>query len=366
MQLNGLLNQVRTFTGNVTALLLVSFASSGFAQGQSTEIERPGVPAVPKIERNYTGWAASPTISKLATPIAGNSSDAKAEQLPAVMYASYFQTQSSGSFPPPPLYPPAPVYPQPQTGQQSQVSPQSQVGQQSQVYPQSQGYPAAPAGSPSAVPAGLRRRNEPNAGPPLNSLPQYQTVATGNGVPSGNVVGGQQNPQQIATGLPFVTPPPASSQSLSRYPTSPYMGPRSVAAFQTAGYQRVVPNQSVTSSVTGLPPGQSTAYQNPVFSRNPQPGIYPTSYQQCQVLPPPSLPPPSLPPDGMQGQTYIPPTFTPNWNPNLYASNNVGLKPLFTLGQENYNVVLGRGLIGQPKAYVPGQGVRNFLRYLTP
>jgi hypothetical protein len=28
--------------------------------------------------------------------------------------------------------------------------------------------------------------------------------------------------------------------------------------------------------------------------------------------------------------------------------------------------VVGRGLIGQPKLYVPGQPVRNVLRYLTP
>jgi len=28
--------------------------------------------------------------------------------------------------------------------------------------------------------------------------------------------------------------------------------------------------------------------------------------------------------------------------------------------------VVGRGLIGQPKLYLPGQPIRNFLRYLTP
>ncbi len=43
-----------------------------------------------------------------------------------------------------------------------------------------------------------------------------------------------------------------------------------------------------------------------------------------------------------------------------------GFRPLFTLGQNPYNAQLGQGIIGQPKAYVPGQTIRNFLRYLTP
>lgn len=43
-----------------------------------------------------------------------------------------------------------------------------------------------------------------------------------------------------------------------------------------------------------------------------------------------------------------------------------GFRPLFTLGQNPYNAQLGQGIIGQPKAYVPGQSIRNFLRYLTP
>jgi hypothetical protein len=29
-------------------------------------------------------------------------------------------------------------------------------------------------------------------------------------------------------------------------------------------------------------------------------------------------------------------------------------------------LILGKGIIGQPKVYVSGQPVRNFLRYLSP
>ena len=62
----------------------------------------------------------------------------------------------------------------------------------------------------------------------------------------------------------------------------------------------------------------------------------------------------------------MPPTFTPNLTPNLYSANNSGYSPLFSLGQENYNVLLGRGIIGQPTVYVPGQPFRNFFRYISP
>ncbi|MGB7327899.1 MAG: hypothetical protein WBD31_23690 [Rubripirellula sp.] len=40
--------------------------------------------------------------------------------------------------------------------------------------------------------------------------------------------------------------------------------------------------------------------------------------------------------------------------------------PLLTFGQSANPVQVGPGLLGQPKAYVPGQGLRNWLRYFTP
>lgn len=65
--------------------------------------------------------------------------------------------------------------------------------------------------------------------------------------------------------------------------------------------------------------------------------------------------------------TIIPPTYMPNQVPSgLYSGNNSGFRPLFGFGQDNYNVQLGRGLIGQPVAYVVGQPFRNFLRYVFP
>jgi len=61
-----------------------------------------------------------------------------------------------------------------------------------------------------------------------------------------------------------------------------------------------------------------------------------------------------------------PSTIMPNQAPGLYSPNNSGFRPLIGFGQDRYNVQLGRGIIGQPVAYVPGQVFRNFLRYIFP
>jgi hypothetical protein len=182
--------------------------------------------------------------------------------------------------------------------------------------------------------------------------------------PQGN--NGLRDPREFASGLPYVTP------SVGRYPTSPYMGPRPI--IQNVAFQRTLPlqagaaaaNQQPTLPQYTQPPPNiamqpaappQTALGQPIYPQNPSPGIYPAG--QC-------TPNSGLPADGSLGATYAPPTVTPNWNPGMYSPNNSGYRPLFSLGQENYNVVLGRGIVGQPTAYVPGQYLRNFLRYLMP
>ncbi len=42
------------------------------------------------------------------------------------------------------------------------------------------------------------------------------------------------------------------------------------------------------------------------------------------------------------------------------------MRSLITFGQERNPVQVGQGIIGQPVAYVPGQPLRNWLRYLFP
>jgi len=44
---------------------------------------------------------------------------------------------------------------------------------------------------------------------------------------------------------------------------------------------------------------------------------------------------------------------------------NPGFRPLLSFGQEKNPVQVGQGLLGQPVAYVPGQFIRNALRYVS-
>ena len=43
-----------------------------------------------------------------------------------------------------------------------------------------------------------------------------------------------------------------------------------------------------------------------------------------------------------------------------------GYRPLWPVVTMPPNYFVGRGVLGQPKVYVPGQPIRNVLRYLTP
>jgi len=88
---------------------------------------------------------------------------------------------------------------------------------------------------------------------------------------------------------------------------------------------------------------------------------YTSSNGNCGGPPLANTPPYS----GLPG-TVSPPTYMPNQVPQgIYPQANIGARPLIGLGQQNYNIQFGRGLFGQPKAYVPGQYVRNFIRYFT-
>lgn len=154
---------------------------------------------------------------------------------------------------------------------------------------------------------------------------------------------------EVATGYPFVSPAPRTGN----YPTSQYNS----ALFRQVSYQNVVqsPQAPLSAAVANTQP-TLPQYQNP-----PVAGVYPTQTQyQC------SPGAPVYPPPGAVPGAYVPPTLTPNLTPGTYSPNNSGYSPVFSLGQENYNVQIGRGIIGQPTVYVPGQPFRNFIRYLSP
>ena len=52
--------------------------------------------------------------------------------------------------------------------------------------------------------------------------------------------------------------------------------------------------------------------------------------------------------------------------PTLVQRPVVVYRPLVKVAPQPHSYIYGRGIIGQPKVYVPGQPVRNFFRYLSP
>lgn len=119
-------------------------------------------------------------------------------------------------------------------------------------------------------------------------------------------------------------------------------------------------NQPSASDLTPVPtpqmnPQWSTTGNSPLVT---SPSGYRAEFWDCGA--------PMVVPAG-GSYVYAPATIMPN-APQAVALNSypTGYRPIFTLGQENYNVQLGQGIIGQPTVYVPGQPFRNFFRYLSP
>ena len=95
----------------------------------------------------------------------------------------------------------------------------------------------------------------------------------------------------------------------------------------------------------------------------------PAPYAPAAYTPPPAqIPAPAaMPPlntDQTPAVTY--PTAPATAPPTIFAPPAAApAGSLVSLGQETYQVQVGRGLWGQPVAYVPGQRFRNWLRYLS-
>ena len=54
------------------------------------------------------------------------------------------------------------------------------------------------------------------------------------------------------------------------------------------------------------------------------------------------------------------------YNPYAAPAPSVPWRPIGNLRSMPENYVVGQGIIGQPKVYVPGQPIRNFFRYIGP
>lgn len=161
----------------------------------------------------------------------------------------------------------------------------------------------------------------------------------GGGYPVGGVNGyvGSPMPTYSRAGTfvnsaPFVTPAPASVDA--RWMVSP-------AVWQQASRGVNDPNCVPASGVQWG--GNPVAGGSGVVGVVPNAGLVPAATRSPFAYAPPAAMPPAT----------------------VYAPANGGYVPLVGFGQ-GANAQLGRGLYGQPTAYVDGQPVRNFLRYIFP
>ncbi|MEZ6134287.1 MAG: hypothetical protein R3C53_05180 [Pirellulaceae bacterium] len=397
----------------LAACAISSISSLGFAQShQPTRgSNSPQATGLSSVTRHFGGWAASPPAPNPARPISGlvaavdyEEQRDQVEQVlgsgeAPVVQRAFYQAQNSlsdsmptlsmpnqngqaagGTFPnnTPPVIPDLPTssgIPAPAT---NTVLPSAQPNLLSNGQPPQSPIQTRPLRTDSPQNYAAGNTTAPDVLPPLHdsytttperqNIPASPVAYTQNGSDLRAIRGTQQaapngqdgrvgaDGREITTGYPFVSPPPSNT---GRYPTSPYIGPR----YQTTAFQRTTNVQAQTvAAQTGInaPAGVDPADVRPSLPQNqPVTGIYPTAFQQC-------APYQNYPPTGTVPGAYVPPTYTPNLTPGFYSNNNSGYSPLFSLGQENYNVLLGRGIIGQPTVYVPGQPFRNFFRYISP
>lgn len=140
---------------------------------------------------------------------------------------------------------------------------------------------------------------------------------------------------------PFVSPPPASVDA--RFMVSPAVWQQgSVATAPSC-------NPSIASTAAGTSPRPTPMGFTPQTVPMGFNGVAPTN----GLVPPATASP----------FAYAPPAAMPP--ATIYAPANAGYVPVVGFGQ-GANAQLGRGLYGQPTAYVDGQPVRNFLRYIFP
>ncbi|QDT02729.1 hypothetical protein K227x_11070 [Rubripirellula lacrimiformis] len=248
-------------------------------------------------------------------------------------------------------------------------------------------YAASPIGTASYGSGGGYDSSVRQTAMQQMTLPSGAT--TGPGGPVAGTSPGFTSPP--STGFP-VTPPPAMTASPGAPqftpPTTSQLGaapnngapmngsqPRSLPSFPSQSVPLAQQSIGSSSDLTPIPQPQmsgggfATIYNCPNVSA---PSSYsaasgigcgqvgyqaPTGYAPSTLVPMTNgtLPPGTIPPPG---QVAAPIAVAP--------ANSAPVGPLLNFGQSVNPVQVGPGLLGQPTAYVPGQYVRNWLRYLTP
>ena len=230
-------------------------------------------------------------------------------------------------------------------------------------------------------PVTMASANLPIVGQPTSTIANYQggpEISPGLGSIPG--IGFNPNPQLVLPNSQVL--PGASSNPLApNYPNGASPQPTySAPIYNPPTYNanpQLNPNQgfgrSVSPSDTARPSlNSSQPFVNggPFVSNGPRPydarnmvdcNVYRQSVDPCAQ-------PWRSNPNGYASSPY-----TTGGSPFIYVpqtsmpyGKSSGYRPLLGFGQNSYDPFLGRGIIGQPVAFVDGQPVRNFIRYIFP
>ncbi|MEM6691588.1 MAG: hypothetical protein AAF664_19320 [Planctomycetota bacterium] len=181
----------------------------------------------------------------------------------------------------------------------------------------------------------------PNAGLPSSSLPNTATL-----LPT--------SPRQLPS------QPPAISNQIPQASTLPPPSSPSVSqALPSNDYAPIAPPSLSNNQGFATLGNCSAVSRPPTYQAWMAGGCTPINYVPTTSTPAFTGPAAQLP-------AVASPSFT-NPNPVLPAAPGTNVPgALFTLGQQAFPVQLGQGWYGQPKAFVPGQTFRNWIRYLSP
>ncbi len=182
------------------------------------------------------------------------------------------------------------------------------------------------------------------------TMPTAQTISTQSvqAKTSGNTSGVVSQPSTVPTTISQVVPPTTTSQVVP--PTTTYMAHMPDAeqrAILQANQLIRVPTLGYPNTRTALMPG---SYSTTQTMRLPTGEVYP--YPESQAAPAATIP--SL------GSTLPMPTV-----PGPLIGRSPTLQPLLKLQNLPPGTYVGQGIVGQPKAYVDGQPLRNLLRYFS-
>lgn len=193
-------------------------------------------------------------------------------------------------------------------------------------------YPKSGALPETKWSSAIDQTDSTSRGPSAWSVLQQDVLRTATGA----ATAGSSSPRYDVAQLPSPPAANAAPPVAVQMPTwgSPYFGPRPY----------VIPGQNNAGGAYLYP--QTAAAKLPTGTVYP----YPVASTQPTLINPPVFPPLAAPPTSPLGGTPM-----VAGNPSSIRFQNLPPGTYF-----------GRGLIGQPRAYVDGQPIRNLLRYVVP